>query len=115
VTCSDFKAIGEAHVAEFERRLATIPEDVCGQFNEEARSLEVMVLTLYKAVVLATKREDDLAAVANLWGCMVEVCDIGAMALQRLVKDHPYCGAELYYDRLLDIRNKCRRLQSLHS
>lgn len=113
--CADFKAVGESAVQDFERRIEAIPPDVSSQFNEEAGRLETAILTLYKSVVQATKSVDDLEEVSKLWACMVEVCDVGAKGLSRLVQEHPMCGAEYYYDRLLDLRNRCLRLQNLHA
>ena len=46
---------------------------------------------------------------------MVEMCDEFLRRLSGLKERHPYCGAEIYYDRVLDLRNKCKRLQEMHS
>jgi hypothetical protein len=45
---------------------------------------------------------------------MVELCDTFGLALNDLAKKHPDCGADSYYDRVLDLRNKCNRLKILH-
>jgi hypothetical protein len=115
VNCADFKAVGKSAVEDFESRIASLPVDICAPFYEEAGHLEAAILTVYKSIVLAAKHLDDLNDVANLWGCMVEVCDCGIHTLSNLVKEHPACGAEYYYDRLLDLRNRCLRLQNLHA
>jgi hypothetical protein len=115
VNCADFKAVGQSAVDDFDRRVGTLPEDVCAPLYEEAGRLEAAILTVYKSVVLAAKHLDDLQEVSKLWACMVEVCDSGVRTLSNLVKTHPACGADYYYDRLLDLRNRCLRLQNLHA
>lgn len=99
----------------FERRVAAIPKDLCAPFHSEARQLETELLTIYKFVALATRREDDLNQVAKAWEMMVKVCDESAKRLNDLVKQHPSCGADAYCDRVLDLRNKCQRLLQMHS
>jgi len=98
----------------FEQQVAKIPNNVCAPFYEAAGRLESQLLLLYKMVVICTKKEDDLDQVALWWGSMVKICDEFASHLEGLVKQHPYCGAEFYRDRFLDLRNTCKRLQELH-
>jgi len=112
---SDLQEIGKSTIADFDRRVASLPAALCAPFHEEARQLEAEVLTIYKFVVMAVRRDEDLNRVAKLWGAMVQVCDIAALSLRTLVEKHPHCGADIYYDRLLDLRNKCQRLQTLHA
>ena len=94
--------------------MANIPWDLEGPFHEEARRLETELLTVYRVVVLCTKREEDLARVGQWWATMVSVCDDFAVQLGKLVEAHPACGAEQYYDRVLELRSKCLRLQKMH-
>lgn len=112
---SDLLALSEESLASFEQRLARIPEDLCAPFHEEARQLDAELLTVYRVVVLCTKREDDLERVSRWWETMVRVCDAFAVQLSKLVASHPDCGAEQYYDRVLELRSKCLRLQKMHS
>ena len=112
---SDLQDLGKEMIAGFERRVSAIPTDLCAPFHAEARQLETELLTIYKFVALATRKEEDLNQVARAWGVMVSVCDESAKRLNALVKQHPYCGADAYYDRVLDLRNKCQRLQQMHS
>jgi len=111
---SDLLALSSESLAAFEQRVASIPKDLRAPFHEEGRQLEAELLTVYRVVVLCTKKEDDLDAVAAWWATMVRVCDEFAQRLIRLVREHPHCGAEQYYDRVLDLRNKCLRLQKMH-
>lgn len=112
---SDLLEMGDQMIADFDRRIAQIPEDMCGPFHAEARDLETQLLTIYKLVVTVVRKIEDLAQVADLWSGMVKMCDHVGRRLGELVKRHPACGAEAYYDRVLDLRNKCLRLQQMHS
>ena len=115
IEAADLRKIGESAVAEFDERISKIPQDLCGSFHSEAQRLETQLLTLYQMLVLFAKKADDLEKVASLWGCMVLICDGFSRKLGALANQHPYCGAESYYDRVLDLRNKCLRLQKMHS
>lgn len=99
----------------FDERVASIPKDLCAPFYQEARGLEIELLTIYRVVVLYVRKENDLGQIAACWALMVKICDDSAARLGRLCALHPICGAEMYYDRVLDLRNKCQRLQKLHS
>ena len=102
-------------VAEFERRIAAIPKDMCAPFHAEARQLETQLLTVYQMVAKITKNVDDLPQVAQMWKTVVFMCDAFSLRLGDVVKKHPDCGADSYYDHVLDLRNKCLRLQMMHS
>jgi hypothetical protein len=112
---SDLKDLGNEMLEGFERRVAAIPHELCAPFQTEARQLETELLSIYKFVALCARREEDLAQIAKAWAQMVKVCDESAQRLNSLVKQHPDCGANAYYDRVLDLRNKCQRLQQMHS
>lgn len=112
---SDLQDMGKRMVEDFERRVAAIPKDLCAPFHSEARLLEATLLVIYQFVALAARKEEDLNAIARNWGMLVRVCDWSAEQLSALVSQHPHCGASLYYDRVLDLRNKCQRLQQMHS
>lgn len=111
---SDLLELSDGSLAAFDQRMASIPKDLCVPFHQEARQLETELLTVYRVVVLCTKKENNLNTVAEWWGTMVRVCDDFSGRLHRLMTEHPYCGAEQYYDRVLDLRNKCLRLQKMH-
>ena len=115
LTGSDLLELSRESLTSFEQRLASIPRTLSAPFHEEARRLETELLTVYRVVVLCTKREDDLARVSDWWATMVRVCDDFALRLGRLAEAHPGCGAEQYYDRVLELRSKCLRLQKMHS
>ena len=114
LTESDLLELSKGSLASFEMRLAAIPKDLCAPFHEEARLLETELLTVYRVVVLCTKREEGLERVSKWWETMVRVCDEFALRLSRLLAAHPTCGAEQYYDRVLELRSKCLRLQKMH-
>ena len=112
---SDLFELSAGTLNSFEQRIAAIPGELRAPFHEEARQLEAELLTVYRVVVLCTKREDDLARVSKWWETMVQVCDQFAMRLGELLKVHPDCGAEQYNDRVLELRGKCLRLQKMHT
>ena len=114
VAASNLQELGESAVAEFDRRIAHIPRELCAAFLLEAIRLEDELLIIYKMVALCVRQELDLENVAASWGFMVEMCDAFAERLSQLKTAQPSCGAEPYYDRILDLRNKCRRLQEMH-
>jgi hypothetical protein len=115
LTDADLQELSKGSLASFDQRVAAIPRELCAPFHDEARQLEAELLTVYRVVVLCTKREEDLTHVAKWWAAMVQVCDDFAARLSRLVETHPACGAEQYYDRVLELRSKCLRLQKMHS
>jgi hypothetical protein len=115
LTESDVKMLAESTLTAFEAEVATLPQDVCVPFNEAAARLEAQLLTIYKFVVQFVRREDDLEKVAGWWGTMVSQCDEFAKRLHQLSLAHPDCGAGFFYDRVLDLRNKCQRLHQMHA
>ena len=112
---SDLAEIGSRMVADFERRVASIPQDLCAPFHTQAQHLETQLLTVYQMVAKMVRRVEDLDQVSSLWGCIVAMSDGSLVQLKKLTEAHPYCGAQVYYDKVLDLRNKCRRLQEMHS
>lgn len=111
---SDVVELSEASLADVEKRLREIPEDLCAPFYAEADKLEQQLLTVYKMVAICVRKEDDLDAVTAWWDTMTKVCDLYAERLSKLCKAHPYCGANVFYDSVLDLRNRCLRLANLH-
>jgi hypothetical protein len=114
-TPAHLRKLGESAVADSDRRIASIPPDLCGSFTIEAIRLEDDLIRIYKQVVLCVRDEPDLQKVASWWEFMVGMCDFFAERLSHLKTTHPACGADLYYDRILDLRNKCHRLQEMHA
>lgn len=112
---TELKELGDSIISGFDLRIASIPQDLCAPFHQEARQLEIELLTIYKMVALTVKKDDDLSMVSRRWTAMVQMCDNSAKRLNQLAQQHPYCGAGAYYDRVLDLRNKCYRLQQMHS
>lgn len=106
--------LGESAVAEFEQRIANIPSELCSAFNVAAMRLQDELVRLYKLVALCARSEENLDKVASLWEFMEGMCDRFAHELSKLDTEHPACGADLYYNQILDLRNKCRRLGEMH-
>jgi hypothetical protein len=111
---SDLQQLGTDLLADFDRRVSSIPADLCAPFSEEAGRLQTELLMIYKFVTLCVRKEEDLAVIAAKWGMMVGICDRAAAQLGRLCQQHPDCGANAYYDQILDLRSKCQRLQKIH-
>lgn len=109
------KEISDSMIADFDRRVAQIPQDMCAPFYAEAARLETELLMIHKFVVSAVRREEDLETVAKQWASMVKICDVALSKISTLSKRHPTCGAQFYYDRILDLRASCARLQTMHS
>lgn len=102
-------------VSDFVRRVASIPPELCAPVHEEARNLETQLVTIYQLIARLVRRAEELEHVAKLWSVMVSTCDMALSKLRELVERRPACGADTYYDRILDLRNKCQRLQEMHS
>lgn len=112
---SNLQELGKSVLDSFDRRVAAIPQELCAPFHSEARQLEAELLTIYKMVALCVKQIEETNEIAGYWGLMVNVCDAATTRLSKLVAAHPHCGADCYYDRVLDLRNKCQRLQKMHA
>ena len=114
VSESDLQEIGRTCLEDFDRRMPSIPEDLCAPFHAEARQLETGLLIIYRATVMCVRREPNIDCVAKRWGDMVSMCDKFLVKLKKLHEIHPACGANIYYDRVLDLKNKCARLAEMH-
>lgn len=114
LTNADLLELSQDSLDSFEQRVANIPKELCSPFHNEARRLETELLTVYRVVVLCTKREEELNQVSMWWETMGRVSDDFAKRLSQLADAHPDCGAEQYYDRVLELRSKCLRLQKMH-
>src|SRR5271157_3020545 len=112
---SDLTKVAKSALDAFDREIDTLEPELSLPFNQAAVRLEGELLTIYRFVVQIVKREDDLAKVASWWGTMVSQCDEFAKRLGDLARAHPACGAGFFYDRVLDLRNRCQRLQQMHS
>jgi hypothetical protein len=108
------ETVGKAAIDEFDQKVPRIPADRCGLFHEEARQLDTKVLTIYKIVAASARETEDLVSVAGWWNAMVHICDYSANRIKSLAGQHPGCGAEQYYDRIFDLRTRCRRLAGMH-
>jgi len=111
---SDILQLSEASLADAERRLSAIPADLCAPFYAEADKLEQQLLSVYRTAALCVRKEDDLNAVTAWWETMTKICDLFANWLGKLCEAHPSCGAEVFYDNVLDLRSRCLRLANLH-
>ena len=111
---SDVLELSRATLDDTNRRLEAIPVDLCAPFYAEAANLEQQLLGIYRTVTLCVRKEEDLDKVAAWWQAMTSICDEFSGRLAMLSNEHPPCGAEFFYDRVLDLRNRCQRLQEMH-
>jgi len=111
---TDLEELGDSALRDFSATLAGIPEDMCVPFNEAARGLEIEILAFYKMAARLAKKETELDRVAKIWESMAGICGNAISELKALHAKHPYCGADNYRDRLMDLRNKCQRLWEMH-
>ncbi len=109
----DITAIKDSALKVFDNSIAAADSSECWGVNDAVTRLETQLLQLYGIVVLALKHEEDLAVIAQNWGNMVTVCDDVALKIGSLGEEHPYCSVS--HDKILDLRNRCARLQNLHS
>ena len=114
VTPEGFSRISGSALQEFDRRIEKAPLDTCLPFNQAASDLEVELNHSYRFVAEMGRELEDLDEIAALWDGFVLMCDRYAEKLRKLHEAHPMCGADYFYDRVLDLRNKCRRLADLH-
>jgi hypothetical protein len=110
----DVLVLSRAALDETNRRLEAIPADLCAPFHTEAANLEQQLLGIYRTVTLCVRKEEHLEKVAAWWQAMISICDEFSSRLAMLSSEHPLCGAEIFYDRVLDLRNRCQRLQEMH-
>jgi hypothetical protein len=111
----DLQELGDAVLSGFGDRVSAIPKDLCVPFYDQAGRLEAELLMIHKLVVICVRKEEDLSVVAAKWAWMAKMCDESAKRLNTLSIEHPLCGAGVYYDRILDLRAKCLRLEKMHS
>lgn len=111
---SNLGLVAEPALADFDRRLASLDVDRCSEFFQEARQLDSQLLCIYRMAVVCARGAEDLAEVVAVWAMMGRICDKACQRLHALHKRHPSCGADFYYNRILDMRNKCRHLETMH-
>ncbi len=110
----DVLELSRSSLAETEKRLNQIPADLCAPFYGEADKLEQQLLAVYRTVVLCVRKEEDVEQIAAWWDTMVQCCDEFSARLLELTQDHPECGADIFHNNVLDLRNRCLRLANLH-
>ena len=115
VTPKGLLGISAASLKDFDNEISQIPNDACAPFNAAASRLEAELKQAYRFVASIARESEDLDDIAQLWTAMTSFCDSYAERLSDLHALHPMCGVGYYYDRVLDIRNTCKRLADLHA
>lgn len=113
-TTNAIRCAGEKAIENFTQRAQSIPQEMCAAFHDEASNLEAHLLALYRVTVGLVREEEDFDQIHHRWASMVYLCDSSLVQLKELMAAHPVCGADIYYDKILDMRNKCKRLENMH-
>ena len=110
-----FEELGRLACDDFDHEVSQIPADLCAPFFASANRLDAGLIYIFRTVAICARAEEDLDKVASYWAQMVNLCDMSLQRLSNLKADHPHCGSEHFYDRLLDLKNKCQRLHQMHA
>ena len=110
---ADLDEIKHSALEAFGRRVAEVPANGQWEFDLEANRLESQALQRYQLSVILARRNDALEATAAIWDNMMRACDDFAARVSPLAAGRPSCST--VHDRILDLRNKCRRLRDLHA
>ncbi len=114
MTTRDIALLGGGFLKDHDESIGALDPGLCGRFHMAAELLEAKLVVVYQMVALKAREVEEMAEVAAAWGAMVELCDSTLTRLHQLTTNHPACGAEQFYDRTLDLRNRCLRLQKMH-
>ena len=114
MTTRDIALLGDGFLKYHDESVGALDPGLCGRFYMAAELLEAKLIVVYQMVALKARDVEEMAEVAAAWGAMVELCDSTLTRLHQLTTSHPACGAEQFYDRTLDLRNRCLRLQKMH-
>ena len=110
IDLSDLERIRDTALQEFEQRVNAADPGI--SVDLEVARLESQLLQLYRLAAMAARREETLEQTSALWAVVVGICDAFALKVSARCAQQPLCSAA--HDRILDLRNKCRRLQDLH-
>ncbi len=106
--------VWQGTAAEFDKSILSAPPDTAGQFHDAAIQIESAIKVVYRMTAVEARNTDDMEEIARLWGAMAQVCQEAVKKLAQLVGDRRDCGVGVYIDRILDLANKCQRLQTMH-
>jgi hypothetical protein len=107
IELEDLEKIKDSALESFTKGVASVSPEI------EAAKLESQLTQLYSLAAIAARREECLDGTARIWATMVSICDAFAAKISEVCHGGTRCVAS--YDRVLDVRNKCARLQELHS
>jgi hypothetical protein len=112
---TDIEEIGRSALQDFDQSVSELSKDLCAPFFNEANRLEGKLTTLFQTVSRLARSEPEVEKVAVLWGAMTHVCEDAEKQIWKLSEEHPNCGADYFFDRLHQLKSKCKRLQMMHS
>jgi hypothetical protein len=99
---------------EFDESLGSSPLDTCTQIQDTAVRIESAIKVVYRVTALEARSIDDMQMVSELWGNMAQICRDAVKRLTSMGDKNRDCGVGVYVDRILDLANKCQRLQEMH-
>lgn len=111
----DVEAFGRSALSDFDQDVSVLPKDLCAPFFREANRLEGKLITIFQVVSRMARNEPKADNVAKLWGAMGQLCEDAEKRVVELAGQHPQCGANYFFDRLHQLKSKCKRLQMMHS
>jgi hypothetical protein len=111
----DVEELGLSALTDFDKDVSEISKDLCAPFFREASRLEGKLVTIFQLVSRMARNEPETENVSKLWGAMAQLCNDAEVRVSKLAQEHPYCGADYFFDRLHQLKSKCKRLQTMHS
>jgi hypothetical protein len=114
MTATGVMDVWRGTVQEFDESLRSFPLDTCSQIQDAAIRIESAIKVVYRVTALEARSVDDMEAISNLWGAMAQICREAVKRLTSLTEKSRDCGVGIYVDRILDLSNKCQRLQEMH-
>jgi hypothetical protein len=114
MTATGVLDIWQGTAEDFDRSIQASPPDSCGGLHDAALQIESAVKVVYRVTAHEARATEDMSEVSRLWGAMAQICQQAVKRLATLSDGRPDCGANIYLDRILDLSNKCQRLQEMH-
>jgi hypothetical protein len=112
---TDVDEAAQSVLLAYDRRVAGLPRDLCAAVLNEARTLETELLSIYRFIAIGVRNETEFENIARWWHKMKTICDDCLERLSALSEKNPECGIQTCHDRVLDVRNRCKRFADRHA
>jgi hypothetical protein len=99
---------------EFDDTLRDCPLDSSTRLQDAAIRIESAIKVVYRVTALEARAIEDMHEISRLWGTMSQICRDAVKKLGSISDKNRDCGVGIYIDRILDLANKCQRLQEMH-